>query len=330
MNDNPFESPQPSGSSDNPAPSNPFSSQDSTEKKTETPATPTEASPKTSTSRWPLITAVFVVVLAVVAGTVFFTNKQKSENAEAEQAAIAQAAQEECEAAALDQVARYFRVTFEGTPLYFTTKDVDSVEAADGKRATIDASGSFSGDLAASTEQVPYRCTFTYSATGSGKEMSVSAVNVTSMMMDGADFESLTYIDEELQAQEEEEAEAEAEAQREREEEEKRREQERREQRAEQERRAEQQQREEQARAQREQQQRQQQQQQNQPQQQQQAPAPAAPQQQAPSMEWATLGPYGGFMGCSQAQSMWPSNSTECYQGGDGNYYFNGLRQAMR
>ncbi|WP_154762630.1 hypothetical protein [Corynebacterium guaraldiae] len=46
-------------------------------------------------------------------------------------------------------------------------------------------------------------------------------------------------------------------------------------------------------------------------------------------MEWATFGPYGGFMGCSQAQSMWPSNSTECYQGGDGNYYFNGLRQAM-
>ena len=120
------------------------------------------------------------------------------------------------------------------------------------------------------------------------------------MMMDGADFESLTYIDEELQAQEE------AEAQREREEEEKRR--------------AEQHQREEEASAQREEQQ----------QQQQQATAPAAPQQQTPSMEWATLGPYGGFMGCSQAQSMWPSNSTECYQGGDGNYYFNGLRQAMR
>lgn len=263
------------------------------------------------------------MVLAVVAGTAFFINKQNNENAEAEKAAIAQAAQEECEAAALDQVARYFRITFEGTPLNFTTKDVDSVEVADGKRATIDASGSFSGDLAASTEQVPYRCTFSYSATGSGKETSVSAVNVTSMMMDGADFESLTYIDEELQAQEEAEAEAEAEAEREREEEEKRREQERREQRAEQERRAEQQQREEEASAQREQQQRQQQQQQ-------QAPAPAAPQQQAPSMEWATLGPYGGFMGCSQAQSMWPSNSTECYQGGDGNYYFNGLRQVMR
>lgn len=142
----------------------------------------------------------------------------------------------------------------------------------------------------------------------------MSAVNVTSMMMDGADFESLTYIDEELQAQEE------AEAQREREEEEKRREQERRKQRAKQERRAEQHQREEEASAQREEQQ----------QQQQQATAPAATQQQAPSMEWETLGPYGGFMDCSQAQSMWPSNSTECYQGGDGNYYFNGLRQAMR
>lgn len=240
------------------------------------------------------------MVLAVVAGAAFFTNKQNNENAEAEKATITEAAQEECEAAALDQVARYFRVTFEGTPLHFTTKDVDSVEVAVGKRATIDASGSFSGDLAVSTEQVPYRCTFSYSATGSGKETSVSAVNVTSMMMDGADFESLTYIDEELQAQEE------AEAQREREEEEKRR--------------AEQHQREEEASAQREEQQ----------QQQQQATAPAAPQQQTPSMEWATLGPYGGFMGCSQAQSMWPSNSTECYQGGDGNYYFNGLRQAMR
>lgn len=305
---------------DNPASSNPFSSpegaeklpaQDSTESQT---AASVGTSPEASTSRWPLITTAVVVVLAVVAGAAFFINKQNNENAEAEKATITEAAQEECEAAALDQVARYFRVTFEGTPLHFTTKDVDSVEVADGKRATIDASGSFSGDLAVSTEQVPYRCTFSYSATGSGKETSVSAVNVTSMMMDGADFESLTYIDEELQAQEE------AEAQREREEEEKRREQERRKQRAKQERRAEQHQREEEASAQREEQQ----------QQQQQATAPAAPQQQTPSMEWATLGPYGGFMGCSQAQSMWPSNSTECYQGGDGNYYFNGLRQAMR
>lgn len=140
------------------------------------------------------------MLAAVVASTAFFINKQNNENAEAEKATIAQAVQEECEAAALDQVARYFRVAFEGKPLHFTTKDVDSVEVADGKRATIVASGSFSGDLAASTVQVPYRCTFSYSAAGSGKETSVSAVNVTSMMMDGADFESLMYIDEELQA----------------------------------------------------------------------------------------------------------------------------------
>ncbi|MFG6304041.1 hypothetical protein ACGLFO_11775, partial [Corynebacterium hesseae] len=125
------------------------------------------------------------VVLAVVADTAFFNNKQNTENSEAEKAAITEAAQEECGAAALNQVARYFRVTFEGTPLHFTTKDVDSVEGADGKRATIDASGPFSGDLAASTEQVPYRGTFPFSATGSGKETSVTAVNVTSIMMDG-------------------------------------------------------------------------------------------------------------------------------------------------
>lgn len=305
MNDKPSKSSQPSGSPD--------------------------TSTKTSKSRWPLITTAVVVVLAVVAGTAIIVNKQKQENAEAEKAAIAQAAQEACETAALDQVARYFRVDLDGTPLYFTSDEADSVEVTDGSRATVDASGYFSGNLASSSDQVPYRCTFSYTATGSGKDITVSSAKVISMMMDGADFESLTRIDEELEAQEEE---AEAEAEREREEEEKRREQERRERRAEQERQAEQQQREEQARAQREQQQSQQQQQQHNQQQsqqqQQQAPAPAAPQQQAPSMEWATLGPYGGFMGCSQAQSMWPSNSTECYQGGDGNYYFNGQRQAMR
>lgn len=60
----------------------------------------------------------------------------------------------------------------------------------------------------------------------------------------------------------------------------------------------------------------------------------AAQQQQqqpsAPQMEWATLGPYGSQWTCEQARSAWPAQSNACYTGGDGNAYFEGMRQAAR
>lgn len=57
----------------------------------------------------------------------------------------------------------------------------------------------------------------------------------------------------------------------------------------------------------------------------------AAQQQQAgPQMEYATMGPYGSLFTCEQARDSWPVQSSPCYTGGDGNAYFEGMRQAMR
>lgn len=316
MNNNPFEQSSfeqshPFGSPDGQVPTNPFSAQGADGTQAASPVTP----PKKSTPNWPVIAAVLVAVLTVVVCGVLFAKDRKNDAAQAEKDVLAEIAVEECEPNALREVSKYFGVNLESDDLDFTTTSINSVERSGDRGVTIDASGSYSGVFASSNEEVTYRCTLAFSPQGSGKDLTVTNVEQTSFMMDRPDFESLTYIDEAI---EEQQAEAEAEAEREREEEERRREQEaeqeRRERQAEQERQAE--------REQRQQQQRQQQQQQ------QQAPAPAAP--QSNGMEWATIGPYGGFMGCSQAQGMWPSNSTECYQGGDGNYYFNGLRQARR
>ncbi|MCQ9342235.1 hypothetical protein [Corynebacterium kozikiae] len=60
---------------------------------------------------------------------------------------------------------------------------------------------------------------------------------------------------------------------------------------------------------------------------------PAAPQQPPrndgpPPLEAVTMGPYGGWMGCDQVRSSWPVDNSPCFQGADGNYYFNTLRQA--
>ena len=335
----PFEQSHPFGSPDGQAPTNPFSAQGDNETKEASPVT----SPKTSTPNWPVIAAVAAVVLAVVVCGVLFAKDRKNDAAQAEKDVLTEIAVEECEPDALREVSKYFGVNLESDDLDFTTTSINSVERSGDRRVTIDASGNYSGVFASSNAEVTYRCTLAFSPQGSGKDLTVTNVEQTSFMMDGPDFESLTYIDEAI---EEQQAEAEAEAEREREEEERRREQkaeqERRERQEEQERRerqAEQERREQQAEQERQaereqrqqlqrQQQQQQRQQQQQQQQQQQAPAPAAP--QSNGMEWATIGPYGGFMGCSQAQGMWPSNSTECYQGGDGNYYFNGMRQARR
>ena len=61
------------------------------------------------------------------------------------------------------------------------------------------------------------------------------------------------------------------------------------------------------------------------------APAPApAPQQQAPAMEWATIGPFASEWTCEQSRSAWPVNSNPCYTGSDGSAYFEGMRQSAQ
>lgn len=53
-------------------------------------------------------------------------------------------------------------------------------------------------------------------------------------------------------------------------------------------------------------------------------------QQAGPQMEYATMGPYGSLNTCEQTRGMWPVQSSPCYIGGDGNAYFDGMRQAAR
>ena len=42
------------------------------------------------------------------------------------------------------------------------------------------------------------------------------------------------------------------------------------------------------------------------------------------------MGPYGSLFTCEQARDSWPVQSSACYTGGDGNAYFDGMRQAAR
>ena len=346
MNDNPFDSPARNNYGSSSESNNPFKKNAGSEPPSGTPPTSpfpaqdgTSSVPASSSSlssgskaKWPYVLIAGIVVVGLV-GFFIFNRINNAANAEKEE--IAQEAADACDEAAVEQVEDYFGVNLTSSDLRFSTTEQGSIEIEGDGRANLDSSGEFSGRFSDSPAPVFYSCSFTYDGTGSGQSFAVTSTSVQSMDLGGAVFEDLTLIDDAIEAEEQRQREEAEEAERERQEEQERREreQERRERQAEQERQERQERREQQAEQERRQRQAEQEREQARVQQQQQQQpaqpqAPAAP--QAPQMEWATIGPYGGFMGCSQAQSMWPSNSTECYQGGDGNYYFNGMRQSAR
>ncbi|WP_443409493.1 hypothetical protein [Candidatus Corynebacterium faecigallinarum] len=47
-------------------------------------------------------------------------------------------------------------------------------------------------------------------------------------------------------------------------------------------------------------------------------------------LEWRTMGPYGGLMGCDGARDQQPIQTSDCYQGDDGHYYFDSRVQSPR
>ena len=49
-----------------------------------------------------------------------------------------------------------------------------------------------------------------------------------------------------------------------------------------------------------------------------------------PKLEWRTLGPFGSGMGCEQHRDHQPIQSTACYRGNDGNFYYQAVVQAPR
>ena len=49
-----------------------------------------------------------------------------------------------------------------------------------------------------------------------------------------------------------------------------------------------------------------------------------------PKMQWKTQGPFGSGMGCEQNRDHQPIQSTECYRGDDGNFYYEAVVQAAR
>lgn len=54
---------------------------------------------------------------------------------------------------------------------------------------------------------------------------------------------------------------------------------------------------------------------------------PAPPYPAPPGREWALFGPYHSSWTCGQGQDTWPSAMSECFDGGNGWYWY-GLRQA--
>ncbi|MGX6968667.1 hypothetical protein [Corynebacterium kroppenstedtii] len=49
-----------------------------------------------------------------------------------------------------------------------------------------------------------------------------------------------------------------------------------------------------------------------------------------PKLEWRTQGPFGSGMGCEQHRDHQPIQSTACYRGNDGNFYYQAVVQAPR
>ena len=49
-----------------------------------------------------------------------------------------------------------------------------------------------------------------------------------------------------------------------------------------------------------------------------------------PKLEWRTLGPFGSGMGCEQNRDHQPIQTTACYRGDDGNFYYESVVQAPR